>query len=966
MAPSQMKGLTQFIINLRNSNDSEEEAKRINLEINNIQTKFATNLNGYQQKKYLCKLVYIYLNGYHEGIEFGLKHAIELVDSQVYSEKQLGYLAISILANKNSSKIDLNNTLNIVYPILIKDLRSNNEDINCLAIQYIASNFNLSDNASYQIDESDENSSEWLELIDMTYSFVTSPIHKPIVKRKAIIALFALSKLYPKVIINNNNWIPRILTLIDDKDFDIVISSMPLVEYVVRLKPQFIKSIIPAIGLKLFNIVVEGKCPEEYYYYKIPAPWLVVGLLHLMEQFFLMKDKDIPVLCISNLDDQTLNNFRQVVSTSIQNASQSIKGLPNRNSQSSILFQAVSLAVFLDASEDAIHGAINALILLLNSPDTNTRYLALDALTKLTSRSNIPVGVDDTIPKLFQLLYDKDISVRRKALDLLYATCTPLTFSSIINRLLDYFPFSDFSLKSELGIKIAVLAERFATDSTWYVTTMLKLLSIGGGYNSNGVSYIGNEVWERIVQIIVNNEDLQQKTCKLIINLLKNPLVLSANGKSQPIQTGLSENLIKVAGFVLGEYGHLVNDADTQFQLLYESYFRVSLLTRAMLLSTFLKFLVKFPDNDFVPEIIDLFEIESKSMDLEIQTRAYEYLKLATISSNFELAQKTIKPLPAFVNVESSLLHRIGGYHDISRRKSRVLAKNIPRKSPTADITNGEDDTNPFDDTKTALSPNWYSGYYRMLHFDAGIFFESPLIKLTYRILKEGNNILIRFTIINNSAKTAGTDITKFTVLELESRAGDTDPSYLLNLKQVPESTIRDKSVLEIEIKVRSVIENNESPILSVTFMCGGSFNQLNLKFPVLLIKTLSATILGSEDDFEKRWLQIGELLGTNEGEYTTTVIPSASFTYPNIIRLLSRLGFAIVYASPENPPSNLLIKGAGILHTQKSNYGVLTKVKSIESEVQENGYNIVVRCTGGGIAEVIALTLKEILQEDL
>ena len=52
------------------------------------------------------------------------------------------------------------------------------------------------------------------------------------------------------------------------------------------------------------------------------------------------------MLTIDKLDDNTINQLRQVVAKSIQNASQPIKGLPNRNSQSSILFQAVSLLYF--------------------------------------------------------------------------------------------------------------------------------------------------------------------------------------------------------------------------------------------------------------------------------------------------------------------------------------------------------------------------------------------------------------------------------------------------------------------------------------------------------------------------------------------------------------------------------------------------------------------------------------------
>lgn len=47
----QMKGLTQFIVDIRNSNDAEEETRRIKIEMNNIQTKFSnSNLNSYQRR----------------------------------------------------------------------------------------------------------------------------------------------------------------------------------------------------------------------------------------------------------------------------------------------------------------------------------------------------------------------------------------------------------------------------------------------------------------------------------------------------------------------------------------------------------------------------------------------------------------------------------------------------------------------------------------------------------------------------------------------------------------------------------------------------------------------------------------------------------------------------------------------------------------------------------------------------
>ena len=219
---SQMKGLTQFIVDLRNSKDQDEEDKKINLEINNIKTKFNnSNLNGYQRKKYVCKLIYIYLIGNPNLVDFGLKESFQLLQSNIFSEKKLGYIAVATLLDnekilingKNqkskkftSSKQRLNYILENIHTDLVRDLQSNNEEFNCLAIQFIASVFTINaDSDNTIIKESDENSHLWLELVDMVYASVTSPISSPIVKSKASIALKSLLKLYPQVIITNNN-----------------------------------------------------------------------------------------------------------------------------------------------------------------------------------------------------------------------------------------------------------------------------------------------------------------------------------------------------------------------------------------------------------------------------------------------------------------------------------------------------------------------------------------------------------------------------------------------------------------------------------------------------------------------------------------------------------------------------------------------------------------------------------------
>ena len=1044
---TQMKGLSQFFLDLRNTKDLEEENKRINLEMNNIQHKFRSSqsLNGYQRKKYICKLMYIYMLGFNDAKELGLEEALQLVESTHFSEKQVGYLAISVLINREASELVkeyMNELLDMMHGALVRDLQSNNEDVNCIAIQFIASKFNVFYDGDFLSDpvvkESDETASEWLELIDIVYSLSCSPIQSPLIKKKAALGLLSLLKLYPHVILSNSNWIPRLLTLIDDKDLGVVTSCIPLVKFLVTIKPQFAKSVVPTISQRLYGLVIGNTCPDMYFYYNTPAPWLIIKLLQVVEHFFLLTTEDhnnyqIPVLQVTDLDSETLNNLRQVVSRSIHNASKSIKGLPNRNSQSAILFQAVSLAVFLDASPDAIAGAINASILLLDSNETNTRYLALDALIKLSARASpdntnhsITQRFDQHLMKLFELLTDKDISVRRKSLDLLYTVCNPQTYETVINKLLHYFPYSDFTLRSEIAIKIAVLAERFATDSTWYVTTMLKLLSIGGG-NSNGTSYISNEVWERIVQIIVNNESLQLKSCKLIVDLLQDPLPVNGHPKSLPVINTVLENLIKVAAFILGEFGQIAGEDEetdndptgspeqyspfVQYQLLYEAYFRVSLVVRAMLLTTFFKFFVKFPKEDFVADIVDLFEAETQSIDIELQTRAYEYLKLATNADSRNLALAAVRPLPIFEKKTSALMSRIGSVQKIASNRNRstsfvnalkintgnigtvasnrlslansssehLAAKQLYNHYPSTSsvalpTTKEEDDlsdggsieeANPFEEDDSSpplvLSSNWYSGYHRMCHYDAGIFYEGQFIKIIYRIIKDGHQLGLQFTIINNCAKTTGVDITNLRVLNIQSMTKAEDPSYILNLKQLPKLTVSDKTTMEIDIKIRNVVENNESPILSLTFMCGGAFNQLNLKFPVILLKTVTSTSMADLDDFKKRWLQIGELLGVEQGESTTRILTSHRYNSSNVVRLLSRLGFAVVYNTNDESDLGILVMGAGILHTQKSKYGVLITVKSIDAIGRE--FEVVVRCTGGGIPEIITSTMKEIME---
>lgn len=75
----------------------------------NIRSKFKGDktLDGYQKKKYVCKLLFIFLLGH--DIDFGHMEAVNLLSSNKYSEKQI--VSVTIF-KKNSKYINI-----IIYMI---------------------------------------------------------------------------------------------------------------------------------------------------------------------------------------------------------------------------------------------------------------------------------------------------------------------------------------------------------------------------------------------------------------------------------------------------------------------------------------------------------------------------------------------------------------------------------------------------------------------------------------------------------------------------------------------------------------------------------------------------------------------------------------------------------------------------------------------------------------------------------
>lgn len=250
--------------------------------------------------------------------------------------------------------------------------------------------------------------------------------------------------------------------------------------------------------------------------------------------------------------------------------------------------------------------------------DANMRFLALESLSvlALTEHSHEAVKKHQTTV-LKALLAEKDPTMQRRAVDVLYALCDGESVRVIVGDLLKFLRNSDYSIREELVLKIAILAEKYVPAYPWYVDVMLNLVKQAG-------DHVATEVWHRVVQIIINHQEVQDYAAKTCYEALLDP---SAH-----------ENMIGMGGYVLGEFGHLIaNDPNSgplkQLDVVQMHYPMVSTDTRALLLSTYAKLANLFPE--IKPQVLQVLKSDSfvRNSDAELQQRANEYVQLLSVAN---------------------------------------------------------------------------------------------------------------------------------------------------------------------------------------------------------------------------------------------------------------------------------------------------------------------------------------------
>ncbi|XP_041053347.1 AP-2 complex subunit alpha-2-like isoform X1 [Carcharodon carcharias] len=635
-----MRGLAVFISDIRNCKSKEAEIKRINKELANIRSKFkgAKALDGYSKKKYICKLLFIFLLGH--DIDFGHMEAVNLLSSNKYTEKQIGYLFISILVNSNSKLMRLINNA------LKNDLASRNPTFMGLALHCIA-NVGSREMAEAFAGE--------IPKILVAGDTMDSA------KQSAALCLLRLYRTSPDLV-PMEEWTSRVVHLLNDQHLGVVTAATNLITILVQKNPEEFKTCVSMAISRLSRIVSSASTDlQDYTYYFVPAPWLSVKLLRLLQ-------------CYPPPEDPAIRGHLTECLETILNKAQEppkSKKVQHSNIKNAVLFEAISLIILHDSEPNLLVHAYNQLGQFLQHHETNLRYLALESMWLLASSEFSHEAVKTYIGTVINALKtERDVSVRQRAVDLLYGMCDRSNAQQIVAEMLNYLENADYSIREEIVLKVAILAERYAVDYTWYVDTILNLIRIAG-------DYVSEEVWYRVIQIVINRDDVQGYAAKTVFEALQAP--------------ACHENLVKVGGYILGEFGNLVagdprSSPLVQFNLLHSKFHLCSVPTRALLLSIYIKLMNLFPEIKSTIQVVLHSDSQLRNSDVELQQRAVEYLGLSSIVSTDILAT-VLEEMPPFPERESSILNKLkkkkGSSTDLEEAKKEQNANVNGNSEPT-------------------------------------------------------------------------------------------------------------------------------------------------------------------------------------------------------------------------------------------------------------------------------------------
>eukprot|EP01122_Echinamoeba_exundans_P007695 TRINITY_DN2423_c0_g1_i1.p1 TRINITY_DN2423_c0_g1~~TRINITY_DN2423_c0_g1_i1.p1 ORF type:complete len:858 (-),score=269.36 TRINITY_DN2423_c0_g1_i1:65-2638(-) len=575
--------LRDLIKVVRAAKTAQDEREIISKECAAIRTSFKEE-EADNRPRNVAKLLYIHMMGY--PTHFGQMECLKLIVSPQYSDKRIGYLALMLLLDERQE------VLMLVTNSLKMDLMHVNQYVVGLALAALG---NISSEGMAR-----DCAPEVEKLLNS---------QNPYIRKKAALCAIRILRKVPDLL---ENFVPKVRALLSEKDHGVLLTGVSLMIEMCRIQPsvaQDFKKMVPSLVKILKSVVSYGYSPE-YDVSGITDPFLQVKILRVLR---LLGEDD------ATASDQ-MNDLLAQIATNTD---------PLKNVGNAILYECVNTIMSIKSEDGLRVLAVNILGRFLSNRDNNIRYVALNTLCKVVSIDTDAVQRHRNT--IVDCLKDNDISIRRRALELIYSLVNESNVRVLVRELINFLLVADVEFRSDLTAKLCMVTEKFAPTPRWRIDTILKVMSIAG-------AYVPDVVASNLVALISSGgADLHTYAVQ------KMYLALSEDITQQ--------SLVQVAVWCLGEFGELLlrstaislEDAGSQTLSVSESDVTALLSkilraptsktsTKRYVLTAIVKLTARFSPQ--AQQQLKALLLEFKQhLNVELQQRSIEFAQIASLDN---------------------------------------------------------------------------------------------------------------------------------------------------------------------------------------------------------------------------------------------------------------------------------------------------------------------------------------------
>ncbi|SCU97568.1 LADA_0H06942g1_1 [Lachancea dasiensis] len=588
-----MGSLRTFIKDVRGAKTLAEERSIVTKESARIRTKLKDDhLPQEKRRKNIHKLLYLHILG--EKTHFAQVECINLIASDDFRDKRLGYLAAMILLDEHQE------VLTLLTNLISNDLTHPNRYVVSLALSTLGSltSPELARDLYPDVETILARSTD-----EFLVKKALQCAAKLIERDASLLEIF-----YPYVgtILKSHHLCTHGGLLGVVKLCQVALSCRPQYEY--DNYPEILQSLVANIP-ELFSLLQDMNSTSFNPEYDVGGtcdPFLQVELLYTLRLMFELAPQGT---------DRYKNKLNDILTKIATNSDGS------KNAAHAVLYECVRTIFALQLDQSLKILGVNVLAKFLGGKDNNTKYVGLNTLLDVVPQE--PNAVQKHRKFISRCLFDPDISIRARAVELTFAILNDSNMTELVEELLSFLKGSDDQDKDLIISTVNHLVNHFDSrtpdQENWAIDVMVQVLKVVG-------QHISLDKVSEVLLMINNGQDLNHK-----LQVIQQILTVSL-GRLEGVVKGdnLAWKLMSV--WCIGEYGDILLQknifSDTrlaEYLSALNHMYSDSIMLIGYVLTAALKLSSKTNNPGCVEELRQIIMGHTRDTNLMLQNKSYQY-----------------------------------------------------------------------------------------------------------------------------------------------------------------------------------------------------------------------------------------------------------------------------------------------------------------------------------------------------